>query len=136
MNWKKKRVLLLASAGFALALSTTGCSGEMDSPAAPSSPSPGAEGALVTITSAGVEPRNVTITQGQSVTFVNNDSVVHQMASDPHPVHNECPAINRVGRVEPGQRMQTDALPAARSCGYHDLLRDGDTRWHGTITVQ
>jgi plastocyanin len=123
----------LASGVCLLALTVVGCG---DYPTAPSSPEPGPVGATVTITSSGVSPKAVMISVGQSVTFVNNDSIPHDMASDPHPVHNECPSINRVGRLEPGASAQTGALTTARSCGYHDLLRDGDTRWQGTITIQ
>jgi plastocyanin len=127
-------MLLLASGALPLALALNACGG-YGSPAGPDSP-PGPEGAVVSITSSGVDPRTVTIAYGQSVTFVNNDSVAHEMASDPHPLHDQCPGINRVGRLEPGQRAQTAAFAVSRTCGYHDLLRDGETPWRGTINVR
>ncbi len=125
--------LLLASGALPLALTLNGC--DYGSPTDPGTP-PGPEGAIVSITSSGVDPKTVTIASGQSVTFVNNDSIVHDMASDPYPVYDDCPPVNRVGRLGPGERTQTGALTVARSCGYHDLLRDGDARWHGTINIQ
>lgn len=128
-----KWTLALASGALLLALTLNGC--DYSSPTDPGSP-PGPEGAIVVITSAGVEPKTVTIAVGQSVTFVNNDSVAHVMASDPFPVYDDCPSINRVGQLVAGQRMQTGALTVARSCGYHDLSRNADARWHGTINVQ
>jgi plastocyanin len=54
----------------------------------------------------------VTIPVGQSVAFVNNDSVAHDMASDPFPQYTDCPAVNRVGNLEAGQRMQTGPSPS------------------------
>jgi plastocyanin len=132
----KKVHLLSAGAILALAFTLTGCSDSYSTPMDPSGSGPGPEGAVVTLTASGADPKTVTVPVGYSVTFVNADSIAHEMASDPHPVHNDCPPLNRVGNLEPGQRMETGALTAARSCGYHDLLRDGDARWRGTIVVQ
>jgi plastocyanin len=129
-----KTRLLLAAAAMVLVLMTACGESDEGSPTAPESPAP--QGATVTITSAGVEPKTVTIAAGQSVLFVNSDTVLHDMASDPHPVHDDCPPINRVGSLAPGQSRATDALSVARSCGFHDLLRDGDARWRGTVVVQ
>ena len=50
--------------------------------------------------------------------------------------YSDCPGVNRVGRLEPGQTMETGALSDSRSCGFLDLLRSGDSRWQGTIVVQ
>ena len=122
---------LLAVAALVLAI---GCS--YDSPTAPGDLMPGPEGASISITASGLTPNAVTITSGQSVTFVNTDSVAHEIVSAPVPSYDDCPAINRVGRLEPGQRTQTGALTASRSCGFLDLLRTGDSRWQGTIAVR
>jgi plastocyanin len=126
----------LASGLLSLALVPAGCENMESSPTSPDPIAPGTSAATIMITSSGLEPRTVAIQSGQAVTFINNDSVAHNMASDPHPIHNECPAINQVGNLGPGQQMQSAALTATRSCGFHDLLRDGDPRWQGTIVVQ
>jgi plastocyanin len=125
------QTLLLAGGGLALALALNGCGYS-----APTAADPGPQGATVTITSSGVDPRTVTIAYGQSVTFVNEDSVAHEMASDPQPTNDACPSINRVGHLEPGQSTQTGAFPVSRTCAYHDVLAAGDARWQGTIVVQ
>ena len=39
----------------------------------------------------GVSPKNLVVGPGTQVTFVNNDSRNHEMTSDPHPEHTECP---------------------------------------------
>jgi plastocyanin len=91
----------------------------------------------ITITSAGVNPKSLTVARGTQVTFVNSDSRSHEMASDPHPTHGSCPEIeNGVGFITPGQTKQTGNLNTARTCGYHDHNRDTDTSLQGTIVVQ
>lgn len=127
------RIRLLAGSAILTSVLLSGCG--YNSPTDPGSPS-GPEGAVVTITSSGLEPRTVTIAAGQSVTFVNSDSIAHDIASDPYPMYTDCPGINRVGNLGSGQRTQTAALSVVRSCGYHDLLRNADVRWHGTIDVR
>ncbi len=39
----------------------------------------------ITVTSTGASPKTLTVAAGSQVTFVNNDSIDHQMYSDPHP---------------------------------------------------
>ena len=73
---------------------------------------------------------------GSRVTFVNNDSRVHDMASNQHPAHTECPEINQLGVLAAGQSGQTGNLNTARTCSYHDHLRDLDTSLQGTIVIQ
>jgi len=73
---------------------------------------------------------------GTQVTFVNSDSKNHQMNSDPHPEHTDCPELNQVGNLEPGQSRQSGNLNVARRCGFHDHLNDGNNALKGAITIQ
>lgn len=70
----------LVTAG-ALMMGSCGGSGNATAPTtAPSGPAAnGASGTLITITSAGVNPKNITVGVGAQVTFVNNDAIEHQM---------------------------------------------------------
>jgi plastocyanin len=123
-------------AAGALALMTA-CGGS--SPAGPSGSSggPGPSGATITIGSNGaVSPSRVTIGVGQSVTFVNNDSRVHDMASDPHPAHTDCPSMNAAGNLSPGQTKLTNAFTAARTCGFHDHGNPSDAALQGNVIIQ
>jgi plastocyanin len=98
---------------------------------------PGTSGATITISSTGVvSPSSVTINPGESVTFVNNDSRGHEIASNPHPAHTDCPAINALGVIQAGQSKLTNALTTSRSCGFHDHLDDSNRNLQGTITVR
>jgi hypothetical protein len=58
------------------------------------------------------------------------------MESDPHPIHTDCPAINDVGFLSPGQSKQTGNLTTARTCGYHDHNQSETTSLQGTIVIQ
>jgi plastocyanin len=99
--------------------------------------SPGPSGATITINANGVvTPASVTINSGESVTFVNNHTSAHQMDSDPHPAHTDCPAINAVDRIEPSQSKLTNALTTSRTCGFHDHLNDSNPSLRGTIVIR
>ena len=116
----------------------TACGGD-STPTAPSGGSggPGASGATITIGANGVvSPSQVTIAVGQSVTFVNNDSRVHDMASNPHPAHTDCPSMNAAGNLAPGQTKLTNAFTAARTCGFHDHGNPTDAGLQGNIIIQ
>ena len=83
-----------------------------------------------------VSPKTLTVTAGTRVTFVNNDTRAHDMNSNPHPEHSDCPAINDVGFLTPGQSRQTGNLNVVRACGFHDHNQDSNTNLQGTITIQ
>ena len=110
--------------------------GTPSSPTPTPNPTPAPSSATITITSSGVSPRSVTVAAGSRVTFVNNDSRVHDMASNPHPAHTDCPAINQAGFLQPGQSRETGNLNTVRTCGYHDHSRESDTSLQGTIVIQ
>ena len=130
--------------GMALAIGlfslVTACGGGGDgSPTSPSPSggSPGTSGATITIGANGaVSPSQVTIALGQSVTFVNNDSRAHEMQSDPHPIHTDCPPMNAVGSLNPGQTRLTNAFTTARTCGFHDHNNPNSTALQGRIVIQ
>src|SRR5262249_55119393 len=100
----------------------------------PSSPSGG--NATITITQTGISPVEVRVPVGGHVSFVNNDVRSHAMSSDPIQTHTDCPAINDVGLLNPGQSRSTGALTTARTCGFHDHTNELDPTWKGQIIVQ
>ena len=120
------RLLLIAACGSALA----GCG--RDSPNDPSEP-PAA--ATVTLTAAGATPKVVQISPGSRVRFINNDTRAHNMVSDPHPEHNDCPEINQVGVLAPGQTRETGNLVQVRTCGFHDH-NDDPPAFRGQIVIK
>lgn len=135
-------------AAFALALTAAACGGG----GSPTSPSGGggtsgggtsgggtggaSSSATITISSAGVvSPSTVTITQGGRVTFVNNDSRNHDMSSDPHPEHTDCPPMDQVGFLTPGQSKTSGNFNTIRTCGFHDHNQPSVSGLQGRITV-
>jgi hypothetical protein len=70
------------------------------------------------------------------VTMINNDSRVHEMDSDPHPEHTQCPEINQIDFLNPGQSRSSGNLNTARTCGYHDHTNPQTTSLQGRITIQ
>jgi plastocyanin len=121
-------VIVLAACGGG------GGGGSTGGPTAPNTP-PVDTPFVITITSAGVvSPREIRVPLGAQVNFVNNDSRSHQMTSDPHPTHTDCPPVT-VGIVAPGQTRSTGVLNVARTCGYHDHDRDFDDDLRGRIVV-
>jgi hypothetical protein len=136
-----RRFLVSLVAAILVALIAASCGGGNDSPSSPTptpapTPTPGVSAATITITSSGVSPRSVAIPVGGRVTFMNNDTRVHDMASNPHPNHTDCPALNQVGFLQSGQSGTSGNLTTARTCGFHDHLNDTDTSLQGTVVIQ
>src|SRR4029450_491663 len=96
----------------------TACGDSSDNGTPPTGPSgggsPGPRGPPITSGPNGVSPSSVSITVGQSVTFVNNSGSTHEMDSDPPPQHTDCPVINAVGTIGNGRQKRTEGSTPAR----------------------
>jgi plastocyanin len=92
---------------------------------------------VITIGSNGVvTPKELTVAQGARVVFVNNDSRRHDMTSDDHPDHLECPPLNQVGVLTPGQSRESGNLVTVRTCGFHDHDNPNDRNLQGSIVIR
>jgi hypothetical protein len=109
--------------------------GPSGGPTVGSTGSVGAIGATITIAN-GTVSGSVTISVGQSVRFVNSDSRLRDISSDPHPTHTNCPAIANVGNIAPGQTKDTFGFSGAGSCGFHDHNDPDNAAMRGRITIQ
>ena len=109
-----------------------GCSSAKSGTTGPS----GSPAATIAITTAGVSPASVTVPRGSQVQFTNNDRISHQMSSDPHPEHTDCPELNSVGFLATNQSRQTSNLNVARTCRFHDHDRPDDRSLQGSIIIQ
>ncbi len=138
------RRLLMVSVVYA-ALTAAACGGS-DGPTAPSGGggtggggTGGGTPATTTITigtDGRVSPASITVPPGSRVTFVNNHNRPHDMSSDPHPSHEDCPEINQVGFLQAGQTRTTGNLNTVRRCGFHDHNEPGNNGLIGSITIQ
>ena len=98
-------------------------------------PAPGTI-ATITITPGGNSPKAVQVAAGSIVRLVNNDVRPHDLESDPHPTHTDCPEANGVGLLVPGGSGQTRPLPTARTCGIHDHNDPGNPAWTSRIIIR
>ena len=118
-----------------LAAGVAGCGGSSDvSPSTP--PSADTPAATITITANGASPKSVTVSPGSQVLFVNNDSREHQMFSDPHPEHTDCPAFDQVGSLRAGQSRATGNLNVVRTCNFHDHLHFEEMALRGSVVIR
>jgi hypothetical protein len=124
--------LRAAFAGLA-ALAFSACG----SGSGPAAPSPPATTYQITISAQGaVSPVELSVPLGARVLFVNNHSRRHDMSSDPHPDHDDCPPINLVGLLMPGQSRETGNLTIARTCGFHDHEDPGNNALRGRVIIR
>jgi hypothetical protein len=135
------------SLGFGLAtavlvaVASAACGGGGGStPTTPTSPGGGSgnpQAATITIGADGrVSPSAVTIAPGGRVTMINNHNQPHDMNSDPHPEHTQCPELNQWGFLQPGQQRTSGNLNTPRTCGFHDHNRENDTGLQGRVIIQ
>ena len=133
------------AAAVLVAATAVACGGGSSS--TPTSPTTGGGGtggggttgdtATITIGTDGrVTPASVTINRGGRVTMINNHSRSHDMSSDPHPEHTQCPEINQIGFLTTGQQRTSGNFNTARTCGFHDHNEENNTALQGRIIIQ
>lgn len=127
-----------------VALTQAACGGGSSGSATPTAPTattptPTAAVELATITigtSGTISPSSVTVTRGGRVTIVNNDSRSHDMSSDTHPEHSDCPELNQIGFLTAGQQRTSGNLNTARTCRFHDHNLPDNAGLKGSIIIQ
>ena len=91
----------------------------------------------ITISGGGiVSPKELTVPPGTRVLFVNNHSRRHDMTSDPHPDHLDCPELNQVGVLNAGQSRESGNLVSVRTCGFHDHDDPNNVNLRGSIIIR
>ena len=109
-------------------------------PTPPLGPDPGPPApsltATVAITSTGFVPSEVTIAVGGRVMFVNSDSRPHDLLGGPDHTRLDCPEVDVVGFLVPGQSRETAVLTTARTCEFHDHINVGNPAFQGRIIVR
>lgn len=85
----------------------------------------------IKITPTGFSPKTLTIKVGATVTWMNDDSTVHQVNSAPHPTHTDYQPLN-LGSIQPGGSKSL-TFPVAGTYKYHDHL---NPTLFGSVTVE
>ncbi len=83
-----------------------------------------------------MSPLEISISVGQRVTFVNNDTRVHDVVGGADPSRPDCPEILQAGFLTPGQRGDTGVFTTARTCEYHDHTALGVPAFSGRIIIR
>jgi plastocyanin len=100
--------------------------------------SPAGDDALiwtVMLESTGLNPREITIDVGDTVSFMNHESVPYAIAGGAAPSQSACPEINAVGVLGPGEIRSTTPFSVAKTCDYH--VPNGQTvLFSGRIVVR
>jgi plastocyanin len=136
VNGMKRKFVWVGSALLTTVMAVAGCGGRGSGMPTSPTPPPTGGGMTITITASGVSPQNITVPPGTRVVFTNNDTQMHDMASDPHPGHTDCPEINQVGVLQPGQSRETGNLNTVRTCGFHDHDQPTANSLRGSIRIQ
>jgi plastocyanin len=137
----KRRAASVFISALAIMITAYACGGDSSTPPTGPTPNPPSGGGpapasqTVSITGSGVSMPTFDLAVGGTITFVNNDNRAHEMSSNPHPQHTDCPALN-IGSLNPGQSRATAALTVARSCGFHDHADPSNNALKGTVTVR
>ena len=132
------RTLLAGAAAAAVALAIAcGSSSAATSPTTPAAGcTPSASPNTFVIQNNQICPQTMTVTRGSQVTILNSDTRTHEMDSDPHPEHTDCPELNQIDFLNPGQSRLSGNLNIARKCGFHDHSNPDTAALKGTITIQ
>jgi hypothetical protein len=127
-----------AGAALACGLALAGaCGSDSSSPAGPTGGcTPSTNANTLVIQNNTICPQTITVSRGSQLTILNSDSRNHEMDSDPHPEHTDCPELNQIGFLSPGQSRVSGNLNTARKCGMHDHTSPDTASLKATITIQ
>ncbi len=139
-------MMTIACGGCGAAPAPTAAPSAPATPAVPAGPPKPLEGATITITSSGFrldsasaasfDINNLHVYQGARLTFVNDDNDPHDVLSTPFGTHSDCPEINVVGFLTPGQSRATGPLNRLTPCGFHDHSHEGNPAYGGKVTAE
>jgi hypothetical protein len=99
-------------------------------------PPPSGVAETVSITADGaIDKPNIRIEVGQSVRFTNSHNRMHQIQSNPHEQHTDCPPVNAFGQQGPGGSVVLGPFTRQGTCGYHDHIDATNRSLWGQIRV-
>jgi hypothetical protein len=148
MVGKVWKVLVLGAAAVAVSCGGTAASPTPNppSPLPPGGPPRALDSVTITISAQGFRLdsaaaafftlETLRVFQGSRLTFVNQNTVAHDIQSGPPHLHTDCPEIGGAGFLVPGQTKSTDPLNRLVSCTFHDHHYETDPRFSGRVVVE
>lgn len=127
---------VVVAAGLAMVAACGSSSSDSSSTAPSGGCTPSTSANTLVIQNNTICPSAITVARGTQITILNSDSRIHEMDSDPHPEHTDCPELNQIGHLEVSQSRQSGNLNTARKCGMHDHLSPDTASLKATITIQ
>jgi len=121
----------LTLGGLTIAFLSCGGGGSSSTP----TPAPTTSYQMTISSSGAYTPSTLSIPAGARVLVTNNHSTSHFFASDPHPEHDDCPEINQVGVLAPGESRETGNLVTVRTCGVHDHTDPNNLKLRAQIII-
>jgi plastocyanin len=103
----------------------------------PTQPSPGPQPTTPTVMveSSGLNPPQITIGVGETVSFMNHDSVAYAVTAGTGPAQPGCAEIGAVGVLAPFEIRATAPFSTAKTCDYH-VPRGSAQAFTGRIIVR
>jgi hypothetical protein len=89
----------------------------------------------VSITAGGVKPQVLHVDYPVTVTFKNADAVPHRLESAPETIWDNCPEMNAVGTLKPGQSQAVAFSEKDAVCAYQDAGQPTNTAFQGYIAI-
>ena len=89
----------------------------------------------ISISSNGLSQNNLALKIGETIKFVNKDTVLHWPATGPHPTHTLCPGFDALKGLAQGESYSF-TFDKVMVCPFHDHLHARNTNFSGVITVK
>ena len=87
------------------------------------------------VESSGVNPAQITIAVGETVSFMNHDTVAYTVTAGAAPGQPGCAELGVVGVLAPLEIRATGAFSTVRTCDYH-IPRIAAQAFTGRIVVR
>ena len=87
------------------------------------------------ISAAGVNPNALHLNAPVTVTLTNNDAAAHRLEPAPELGFGDCPEVNQLGTLQPGQSGTITITRTQVICGFHDSAAPANLAFQGFIVA-
>jgi hypothetical protein len=92
--------------------------------------------AAVSISAAGVDPQVLHLNSPVTVKFTNNDRAAHKFEPAPELGDGDCPEMNQLGTLEPGQIGNVAFTRLGGFiCAFHDTAAPSNLAFKGLLVI-